>query len=105
MNMNMFLRPLGDRIVIQPEELPEKTSAGIVLPHGAKKEGAVKAEVLAVGPDVKAIKVGDTAVLSEYQGKPYYEGEGEDMERFLILRETDVYAIYEKPKDKEGDSE
>jgi chaperonin GroES len=84
----MALQPLADRIVAKPVE-PEKTSpAGILLPDQAKEKTNV-AQVLAVGKEVKEVKVGDKIVHTEYGPNRFKEGSDE----LLIVKEEDVLAV------------
>ncbi|HEY2004317.1 MAG TPA: co-chaperone GroES [Candidatus Saccharimonadia bacterium] len=84
----MALQPLADRIVAKPVE-PESTSpAGILLPEQAKEKTTV-AKVLAVGKDVKEVKVGDRIVHSEYGPNRFKDGN----EELLIVKEEDVLAV------------
>jgi len=94
------IRPLGDRIVVEPIEEEEKTAGGIVLPDTAKKKPQ-RGKVIAVGEgrlldDGKRspmdIKVGDEVLYGEYSGDEY-SIEGKD---YLILRESDILAKIEK---------
>ena len=95
----MAIRPLDDRIVIQPLEAEEKTSGGILLPDTAK-EKPQRAKILAVGDgrltdDGKRIaltvKVGDEVLYGKYAGTEIkYRGE-----ELKILRENEVLALYE----------
>ena len=94
------LRPLGDRVVIQPTPREEMTKSGIVLPDTAK-EKPQEGTVLAVGPgriDDKGnrvpvdVKVGDTVLYSKYGGTEVkYAGE-----EYLVLSARDVLAVIEK---------
>ena len=92
------LRPLGDRVVIQPSAREEMTKSGIVLPDTAK-EKPQQGEVLAIGPGRRSeqtgeiipldIGVGDTVVYSKYGGTEI-SLDGED---YLILNARDVLAV------------
>lgn len=95
----MKLKPLGNRVVIEPLEEEEITSGGIVLPETAK-EKPQKGTVTAVGPgerddDGKRIemdvKEGDTVLFAKYAGTEI-KVEGK---KLLILRESDLLAIIE----------
>lgn len=98
--MSLNLKPLGNRVVVEPIEQEEVTAGGIVLPETAK-EKPQKGEVLAVGPgprdeDGKRIKMdvatGDKVLFAKYAGTEFkLEGE-----KVLILRESDVLAILEE---------
>ena len=90
------LRPLDDRVVVEPMEAEERTSGGIVLPDTAR-EKPQEGEVLAVGPgrmseDGKRIamdiKVGDIVLYAKYGGTEIKI----DEEDLMILRESDILA-------------
>ena len=95
----MKLKPLGDRIVVQPKEEDEsRTPSGLVIPDTAKEKPQL-GEVLAAGPgnwnedgDERIpldVKVGDLVFYSKYGGTEVkYEGED-----YLILSARDVLAV------------
>jgi chaperonin GroES len=92
----MDLKPLGDRLIVEPLEEEETTVSGIVLPDTAK-EKPQRGRVLAVGPgprdeDGNYIKMeleeGDEIIYSKYGGTDIKLGTDE----YLILRESDVLA-------------
>lgn len=95
--MAISLKPLGNRVVVEPTEQEEVTAGGIVLPETAK-EKPQKGTVLAIGPgerdeDGKRIpldvKEGDTVLFAKYSGTEIkLEGK-----KLLILRESDLLAI------------
>jgi|TARA_X000001036_G_scaffold439171_1_gene489309 chaperonin GroES len=92
------LKPLGDRIIIEPtEEDDSKSSGGIIIPDTAK-EKPQKGKVVAAGAgrindDGKTIaltvKNGDEVIYSKYAGTEYSENGKE----YLIVRESDILAI------------
>ena len=84
----MALQPLADRIVAQPVEPETKSPAGILLPDQAKEKTQV-AKVLAVGKDVKEVKVGDKIVHTEYGPNRFKQGADE----LVIIKEEDVLAV------------
>ncbi|MDY0322417.1 MAG: co-chaperone GroES [Candidatus Carbobacillus sp.] len=93
-----MLRPLGDRVIIEPASKEEKTASGIVLPDTAK-EKPQEGRVVAVGQgrmeDGKRVpldvKEGDRVIFSKYAGTEVKYDEKE----YLILRESDILAIIE----------
>ena len=87
----MKLQPLADRIVARPLEAETKSAGGILLSEAAK-EKPQSAEVLAVGKDVKEVKVGDQIVYAKY-GPTEMKIEGQDV---VLLKEEDVLAIIKK---------
>ena len=87
--MALSVKPLGDRVVIEPIEQEEMTASGIVLPDTAK-EKPQQGLVLAVGPDVEGkINVDNRVLYAKYAGT---EVKIEDKE-VLILREEDILAL------------
>ena len=95
--MALKLRPLADRLVVEPTEQDEMTASGIYVPETAK-EKPQKGTVIAVGPgrrddDGKRIpmdvKVGDRVLYARYGGS---EVKLED-KKYLILKESDILAI------------
>jgi chaperonin GroES len=93
------LRPLGDRVVIEPTAREEMTKSGIVLPDTAK-EKPQEGSVIAVGPgafdnDGKRIaidvKVGDKVLYAKYAGTEFKV----DGDELLIVSQKDILAIVE----------
>jgi len=92
----MKLKPLGDKVVVRPSAIEEKTKSGIVLPETAK-EKPQEGEILAVGSGKTEegkkipleVKVGDKVIYSKYGGTEV-KVNGEDL---LILSESDILAI------------
>ena len=95
------LRPLADRVIVEPMEEEEITAAGIVLPETAK-EKPQKGTVLAVGPGKKddqgkiipmEVKVGDVVLYAKYGGT---EVKLDSDRKVLVLRESDILAVVEE---------
>lgn len=93
-----MLKPLGDRVIVEPAAKEEKTASGIVLPDTAK-EKPQEGTVIAVGTgrleDGKRVpldvQVGNKVIFSKYAGTEVKYGEKE----YLIMRESDILAIIE----------
>ncbi|MGI6379671.1 MAG: co-chaperone GroES [Anaerolineae bacterium] len=92
------LKPLADRVVVEPLQSEEVTAAGIVLPETAK-EKPQKGTVLAVGPGKRDdngnlvpldVKVGDVVLYAKYGGTDVKLGGDREV---LVLRESDILAI------------
>ncbi|MAI71444.1 MAG: co-chaperone GroES [Rhodopirellula sp.] len=90
------LRPLDDRVVVQPNEAEETTAGGIVLPDSAK-EKPQRGTIVAVGPGRlldsgnrgdMTVTIGDTVIYGKYGGSDI-EVDGQEMK---ILRESDILA-------------
>lgn len=91
------INPLGDRIVVKPMEAEEKTKGGIILPDTAK-EKPVEGTIVAAGPGRKSddgkvvemeVKVGNKVLYGKYSGTEVTV----DGEEYLIMRESDIFAI------------
>jgi chaperonin GroES len=86
------VKPLADRVLVEPAPAEEKTSFGIIIPDTAK-EKPQRGTVVAVGPGKKdeplTVKVGDTVLYGKYSGTELTV-EGTD---YLIMRESDIYAV------------
>ncbi|CAI8255619.1 MAG: co-chaperone GroES [Flavobacteriaceae bacterium TMED120] len=88
----MTIKPLADRVLIEPAAAETKTSSGIIIPDTAK-EKPQKGTVVAVGPGTKenpiTVKVGDQVLYGKYAGTEL-QHEGKD---YLIMKENDLLAI------------
>jgi chaperonin GroES len=88
----MNIKPLADRVIIEPSAAEAKTAGGIIIPDTAK-EKPQKGVVVAVGPGKKdeplTVKVGDTVLYGKYAGT---EISFEDND-YLIMREDDIVAV------------
>jgi chaperonin GroES len=95
-DLSLKVRPLDDRVVIEPLEAEEKSAGGILLPDTAKQK-PTRGRVLAVGPG-KLTDKGDRAALSVRPGDEVIYGRyaGNDIEvdgrDIKIVRETDILA-------------
>ncbi|MBN1230468.1 MAG: co-chaperone GroES [Anaerolineales bacterium] len=97
--MSISLKPLGDRVIVKPQDSEEVTAGGIVLPETAK-EKPQKGSVLAVGLGAKKengdrvaldVKEGDVVLYAKYAGTEIKV----DGQKLLIMRESDLLAIVE----------
>lgn len=90
--MSLNIKPLADRVVIEPAAAEEKTASGIIIPDTAK-EKPQKGKVVAVGPGKKdeptSLKVGDVVLYGKYSGTEVAI-DGQD---YLIMRESDIFAV------------
>jgi len=94
------IRPLGDRLVVEPQELESKTAGGILIPDTADKDKPMQGTVLAIGQgryvDGKMlplqVKVGDKVLFGKYAGTNIKFSEKE----FLVMREEDVMGVVEE---------
>lgn len=90
----MNVKPLADRVVIQPVAAEEVTMSGIIIPDSAK-EKPLQGTVLAVGPGTKdetmELKTGDKVLYGKYAGTEVELGD----DKVLIMRQSDVLAVVE----------
>jgi chaperonin GroES len=86
------IKPLADRVVVLPAEAESKTASGIYIPDTAK-EKPQRGTVVAVGTGKKdepiTVKVGDSVLYGKYAGTEV-QIDGKD---YLIMRESDIFAI------------
>ena len=87
------IKPLADRVLIEPTAAETTTASGIIIPDSAK-EKPLKGKVIAIGtgkPDEPmTVKVGDEVLYGQYSGTEIrLEGMA-----YLIMREADVYGIF-----------
>lgn len=89
---NVNIKPLADRVLVEPAAAEEKTASGIIIPDSAK-EKPQKGSVIAVGAGKKdepmTVKVGDAVLYGKYSGTEI----NVDGKEYLIMRESDIYAI------------
>ncbi len=88
----MNIKPLSDRVLIQPNPAEERTAAGLIIPDTAK-EKPLAGKVVAVGPGTSEVKMevkeGDEVLYGKYAGTEVtVEGE-----TYLIMRQSDIFAI------------
>jgi chaperonin GroES len=86
------IKPLADRVLIEPMAAETKTASGIIIPDTAK-EKPQKGKVVAVGPGTKdedmTVNVGDSVLYGKYAGTDL-KLDGVD---YLIMRQSDILAI------------
>lgn len=91
------IRPLSDRIVVEPKETESKTAGGIVIPDTADKDKPIEGKVIAIGTgkfvDGKIqplqVKVGDVILFGKYAGTSIKLSEKD----YLVMREEDVMGV------------
>ena len=90
--MSVNIRPLADRVLIEPAAAETTTASGIIIPDNAQ-EKPQRGTVVAVGPGKKdeptTVKVGDTVLYGKYSGTDL-NLDGVD---YMIMREADILAI------------
>ncbi len=88
----MNIKPLADRVLIEPKAAEEKTAGGLYIPDTAK-EKPLEGKVVAVGPGTSEVKMevkkGDNVLYGKYAGTEI-QADGKD---YLIMRQSDILAI------------
>lgn len=87
-----MIKPLADRVVVEPQEAQTKTASGIYIPDTAK-EKPQQGKVVAAGPGKKdepmEVKVGDVVLYGKYSGTEVTVEE----KKYLIIKQSDILAI------------
>jgi len=95
--MALKLRPLGDRVVVEPLEQEERTESGLFIPETAK-EKPQRGKIIAIGDGRRDdegnrvpmdVKVGETILFAKYGGTEVKL----DSQKLLILKESDILAV------------
>jgi chaperonin GroES len=89
--MSTPLKPLADYVVAVAEEAESKTASGLYLPEAAKEKPKTS-KVVAVGPAVQQVKVGDRIVYKSYSPTEVKVGK----EDFILVKEEDILATVGK---------
>ena len=91
----MKLKPLGNRIVVEPISEEETTKSGIILPDTIDKEKKAEGKIMAIGAGEKIqkldLKIGDKVIFGKYAGEEVKVEEKE----YKILSDEDVLAVIE----------
>ena len=93
--MSVNVKPLADRVLVEPAAAEEKTAGGIIIPATAK-EKPQRGEIVAVGPgkdgNLMTVSTGDIVLYGKYAGQELnYEGND-----YLIMREDDILVILDQ---------
>ena len=98
----MQFRPLHDRVLARRIDEDERTAGGIIIPDTAK-EKPMRGEIVATGPGARndkgvlapiGVAVGDRVLFGKYSGTEVKI----DGEEYLILKETDILGVLDRPK-------
>ena len=92
MSKKVNIKPLADRVLVEPAAAETKTASGLFIPDTAK-EKPQKGSIIAVGNGKKdeplTVKVGDTVLYGKYSGTEITV----DGKEYLIMRESDIFAV------------
>ena len=82
---NIMIKPLADRVLVEPKEAETKTASGLIIPDTAKEKPQM-GTVIAAG--AMEVKVGDTVLYGKYSGTEVtYEDK-----KYLIMKQSDILA-------------
>lgn len=88
----MNIKPLADRVLVEPKEAEMKTAGGLYIPDTAKEKPS-QGVVVAVGPGKKdepmEVKCGDTVLFGKYAGNEVQL----DDKKYLIMKQSDIMAV------------
>jgi chaperonin GroES len=91
--MSVNIKPLSDRVLVEPAAAETTTSSGIIIPDTAK-EKPLNGKIVAVGSGKKdepiTVKVGDSILYGQYSGTEIKI----DGKAYLIMRESDIYGVF-----------
>lgn len=98
--MNKKIRPLSDRVVIEPREMETKTAGGIYIPDTADKDKPIQGTVIAIGNGKYIegkltplqVKIGDVVLFGKYAGTNVKLDDSD----FLVMREEDIMGVVEE---------
>ncbi len=98
-NSKIKFKPAGDRVLVKPESVEEKTASGIIIPDTARKEKPETGVVLATGPGKRdesgkvvpvAVKVGDKVMFSKYGYDEVTIGD----EEYYVVSESNILGTF-----------
>jgi len=84
----MTIRPIGDRLLVRQNVVPEKSKGGIIMPDGAREKSMFGA-IVAIGKGLVNFKIGDTVCFGRYAGQLFEI----DEVPHLIIRFDDILAV------------
>lgn len=90
----MKIKPIGERVLIKPVKMEEKTASGIILPGISKQIHPNRGEIIALGlgESISGIELGDIIIFEKNAGTPVEDGD----ETYLILNGEDILAVIEE---------
>ncbi len=86
----MNFQPLGDRVLIKVEEVKTQTASGIYIPDNATQEKPTQAEIMAIGSDVKNVKVGDKVVFTKFARSATVTLDDTD---YLVMETSEILGV------------
>jgi chaperonin GroES len=98
--MSSKIRPLSDRVVVEPREVETRSAGGIVIPDTADKDKPIQGTIIAVGTGryidgqmlPLQVKVGDKVLFGKYAGTNIKL----DAQEYLVMREEDIMGVLEE---------
>jgi len=91
----MNFQPLGDRVLVQVQEVETKTASGIIIPENASQEKPTTAKIVAIGSEVKDVVVGDEVMYGQYARTTTVTITGTD---YLVMETAEILGKFEGTK-------
>jgi|SaaInl48_10m_RNA_FD_contig_31_751631_length_420_multi_49_in_0_out_0_2 chaperonin GroES len=91
----MNFQPIGDRVLVKVDEIETKTASGIIIPDNASQEKPTTAEVIAIGDEVKHIKIGDKIIYAKYAKNDTVTLDEKD---YLVMETSEILGKFEGAK-------
>ena len=95
----MTIKPLGDRVLVQPNKEEEITASGIVLPESVDKEKKAEGTIVALGEGAELaklkLKIGDKVIFEKWGGEEVKVGQGKEEINYKILAHDKILAVIE----------
>ena len=95
----MTIKPLGDRVLVQPNKEEEITASGIVLPESVDKEKKAEGTVVALGEGAELaklnLKIGDKVIFEKWGVEEVKVGQGKEEINYKILAHDKILAVIE----------
>jgi len=86
----MNFKPLGDRVLIKVQEAATKTASGIYIPDNAEQEKPTQAEIMAIGSEVKDVKVGNQVVFTKFARSATVTLDETD---YLVMETSEILGV------------
>ena len=91
----MNFQPLGNRVLLKVQEVETKTASGIYIPENASQEKPTTAEVVAIGSEVKDVKIGDQVIYTKFARSSEVTVDGVD---YLVMETSEVLGKFGETK-------
>jgi len=91
----MNFNPLGDRVLVKVQETQTQTASGIFIPDNASKEKPTQAKIIAIGKDVKDVKIGDEVIYTKFARTATITL---DSTEYLVMEVAEILGVLNETK-------